>query len=309
MVIEYDGLYWHKNKSESDLSKSKHLITEGFELIRIREFGLDKPKYCRSIMLGTDSNALEEAIKQLLKLIYSDVCDVNLVRDELEILNSIELENNSLNLTMTNPEIIPEWDSVKNLNLKPEYFTSGSSVKIWWICSTCGYSYKRSIREKIRIDRCPVCYGRDGKVLKSFNDLDSKFHNIALEWDFKRNNDITIPSQINFNNNSRIFWWVCPNGHSYKARIRDRTIRGYACPYCAGKKVLLGYNDIESKLPNVKEIWDYQRNEKNPTEYTYGSSKKVYWNCAYGHVYIASIKHVVKGQKCPVCLNRKDSIS
>jgi hypothetical protein len=46
----------------------------------------------------------------------------------------------------------------------------------------------------------------------------------------------------------------------------------------------------------------------NPSEYTYGSSKEAYWKCQFGHIYIAKIKNIVNGQKCPVCLNRKKSI-
>ena len=42
VAIEYDGSYWHKNKVKRDNEKNKALNSLGYEVIRIREFGLPK---------------------------------------------------------------------------------------------------------------------------------------------------------------------------------------------------------------------------------------------------------------------------
>lgn len=40
VVIEYDGAYWHKSKTDQDLVKSLELLNAGFWLFRLREIGL-----------------------------------------------------------------------------------------------------------------------------------------------------------------------------------------------------------------------------------------------------------------------------
>src|SRR4051812_4214552 len=39
--------------------------------------------------------------------------------------------------------------------------------------------------------------------------------------------------------------WECPNAHRFVASINNR-ISGKGCPYCANKKVLVGFNDLAS---------------------------------------------------------------
>lgn len=33
-------------------------------------------------------------------------------------------------------------------------------------------------------------------------------------------------------------WWICLKGHSYEAKVANRTTLNRGCPYCANKKVL-----------------------------------------------------------------------
>ncbi len=63
------------------------------------------------------------------------------------------------NFTVTNPELLSEWDYEKN-TIKPEEITYGSVKKIWWKCSKCGYSYEAKICDRTRKDKtkgCPNC--------------------------------------------------------------------------------------------------------------------------------------------------------
>ena len=46
---------------------------------------------------------------------------------------------------------------------------------------------------------------------------------------------------------------------SYIASVGSR-IKGTGCPYCAGQKVLEGYNDLATTNPELLEEWDYQKN-------------------------------------------------
>lgn len=41
-VVEYDGAYWHKERTGRDLLKTKALIREGYRVVRVREYPLTK---------------------------------------------------------------------------------------------------------------------------------------------------------------------------------------------------------------------------------------------------------------------------
>ena len=50
--------------------------------------------------------------------------------------------------------------------------------------------------------------------------------------------------------------------------------------------------------------WNWEKNNSlgyNPNEITYGSTKKIFWKCSYGHEWIASPKNRSKGTGCPQC--------
>ena len=42
LVIEYDGIYWHGNKQNIDLKKTRELSSSGYKIIRIRQHPLEK---------------------------------------------------------------------------------------------------------------------------------------------------------------------------------------------------------------------------------------------------------------------------
>lgn len=51
--------------------------------------------------------------------------------------------------------------------------------------------------------------------------------------------------------------------------MKTNTIRG--CPTCSGLKVLEGFNDVAFHYPELAKEWDFEANEKLPTEVTYRS--------------------------------------
>ncbi len=54
---------------------------------------------------------------------------------------------------------------------------------------------------------------------------------IASEWDYKKNYPL-IPNQFSRGSDQK-FWWKCSKGHpSYKATIKNRTLRGSGCMRC-----------------------------------------------------------------------------
>ena len=76
------------------------------------------------------------------------------------------------------------------------------------------------------------------------------------------------------------------------------------CPYCTGRKVLAGFNDLASLFPKLAKEWDAELNGPlRPTEVTSGSSRRVWWRCDHGHVWRAAIYSRTGPKKCgcPVC--------
>lgn len=54
-------------------------------------------------------------------------------------------------------------------------------------------------------------------------------------------------------------WWTCENGHSWQTTVHVRS-EGSGCPYCTGRKVLPGFNDLGTLYPDVAAQWDREKN-------------------------------------------------
>ena len=128
---------------------------------------------------------------------------------------------------------------------------------------------------------------------------------MAAQWD-KRKNGCLKPSDVAVSSN-RPAWWRCELGHSYRATVSSRTQRKTGCPYCAGRKVLKGFNDLETLYPDVAAQWDPSLNGAlTPEMVTSGSNKKVWWQCSMGHVWKSVIYPRTGAQQCgcPVCAGK-----
>ncbi len=95
--------------------------------------------------------------------------------------------------------------------------------------------------------------------------------------------------------------WICKNGHEWDAQIKNRT-RGKGCPYCANKKLLVGFNDFETTYPDIAS----EANGWDPSIVITGSNKKFSWRCSKGHEWEATINsRILQKTKCPYCANKK----
>ena len=127
------------------------------------------------------------------------------------------------------PNLLKEWDYERNVGLDPNNITHGSGLTVYWICSKCGHSWVAKINNRTNGKGCPVCCNR--KIVKGYNDLATTHPNIAKEWDFSLNGNLT-PSDVSYGCNKKINW-VCPRGHKYTATINHRTSQGgTGCPIC-----------------------------------------------------------------------------
>ncbi len=206
-------------------------------------------------------------------------------------------------LAALRPDLAAQWDFGKNGQLKPENVSCGFKRKVWWQCKY-GHSYQAAVYSRASGHTgCPYCAGRN--VQKGFNDLQSRYPQIAATWDTEKNAPLQ-PDEVTTHSHRRV-WWRCSKGHSYRAPIVARTYKQNGCPYCAGRKVLPGFNDLATLRPELAAQWHPTLNENlTPEMVTYGSNQQVWWLGPCGHTWKASIKHRTSKDAtgCPVCAGR-----
>ncbi len=174
----------------------------------------------------------------------------------------------------------------------PTQVSSGTGKKLPWIC-TKGHRWKVSPNQRTTRENtgCPFC--SNNQVLPGFNDLSSAFPALAKEaygWDPQL---VSPKSSVKKD-------WMCFLGHKWRAKPADRS-RGDGCPYCGGKKVLAGFNDLKTTHPEIA----VQAHGWNPSEVGMGSNKKKDWKCALGHVWTATPNTRTNNESgCPYCSNR-----
>ena len=142
--------------------------------------------------------------------------------------------------------------------------------------------------------------------------LIDSYPDLLSEWDYEKNNHENINvSKITYGSRVKAYWKCLVCNGSYWMKVHHRT-SGHGCPYCAGQKVLKGYNDLASQCPElVYSEWDWAENNYhhiNPYDLTKNSSVMVYWKCnVYKHDYMMRIKDRTgsKPRGCPYCARQK----
>lgn len=202
-------------------------------------------------------------------------------------------------LATTHPHLLTAW-SPRN-TLSPTEVTAGSHKKAWWRCEK-GHEWESLIVSYV-IDGCgcPYCAGR--RAIPGETDLATVRPEIMEEWD-REKNALIDPGEMLPSSHEKV-WWRCALGHSWQAMVFSRTREQTAgCPYCTGRKVLPGFNDLATLKPKVAEEWYQTLNGTlRPEDVTLGSNKRVWWQCREGHVWQAVIYSRTrrKGAGCPVC--------
>ena len=202
-------------------------------------------------------------------------------------------------LQTLSPEIAKEWHPTKNGDLTPDKVRNIDQIKVWWL-GPCGHEFYTQIYQRTKHGRgCPYCSRR---ILSGFNDFQTKYPELAKEWHPTKNGSIK-PSDVGPGDN-RKFWWLGKCGHEWKAAVNNRRGQGSGCPYCSGRTVLPGFNDIQTTNPELLKEWHPTKNgDLKPTDVTRGSGKKVWWICEKGHEWKASV-HARLRNGCPYCCNR-----
>lgn len=123
---------------------------------------------------------------------------------------------------------------------------------------------------------------------------------LVVEWHPDLNGYL-YPQHVTAGSNRKV-WWRCAFGHEWEAPIKSRA-RGIGCPVCAGRLVPLPAGMVAE--------WHPDRNGTlTPDQITTGSARKVWWRCAAGHEWQASVVHrTYDGAPCPMCAGRSVPLS
>ena len=205
------------------------------------------------------------------------------------------------NLLVKFPKIAKEWHPTKNKPLTPDKFTSGSNKKVLWKCKK-GHEWDARIASRaINKTNCPEC---SGKKAGKDNNLLVNFPKIAKEW-HPTKNSLLKPNEINSGSTKKV-WWQCSKGHEWLSVVRFRTNRATGCPICSGHKAGKD-NNLYVQFPKIAKEWHPTKNKSlTPKDVTYGSGKKVWWQCSKGHNWETAIVSRLKGNSCPQCRRKKN---
>ena len=133
--------------------------------------------------------------------------------------------------------------------------------------------------------------------------LINTFPLISTEWHPSKNGNLT-PENVTAKSGKKV-WWLCKEGHEWEALISNRTKNMSGCPYCAGKRAIVGVNDLQTVNPALAEEWHPTKNGKTtPADMMSSSANKYWWMCKDGHEWQASLDSRKRGAGCPFCSGR-----
>jgi hypothetical protein len=151
------------------------------------------------------------------------------------------------------PDLLKEFDFVKNKNLDPEKLSPRTPQKVWWICKL-GHSWQASITNRTRNqykNACPYCLNRK---LCNENSLATLRPDIAQDWHPTKNNTLT-PSDVIAGGGTKA-WWTCKRGHEWQATVGTRVTNGTGCPKCSlqtSRIEIAVYSEIKALFPDA--VW------------------------------------------------------
>ena len=126
------------------------------------------------------------------------------------------------------------------------------------------------------------------------------------EWDYELNKDFDIKTILTGSNKK--VWWICLKcGYKWQARIIDRAKNNNVCLACANKVLVIGFNDLATKFPEITKEWHPTKNgDLTPQDVIATTRRKVWWQCTKGHEFLQSVNlRTTRNQGCPICNNRK----
>lgn len=147
------------------------------------------------------------------------------------------------------PEIAAMWHKVKNRSFKPNQFSVGSNIEVWFKCPEGPeHVFQKAISSMVLARRkgakgCPAC---KGDLVTKDNSLAKRFPKLGKEYSTKKN-DVPL-SQVSYGSSRRVWWHCSKCDHEWQTAISNRTQLGSSCPNCR-----------KSPLVNLAKLGRYTR--------------------------------------------------
>lgn len=267
--------------------------------------------------LAPDQDVPHRDTSKKKTLFWKGVCDHNhsfsrsirqfLVSPRCPYCNGRRVLQGFNDVATTYPEILDHWcfDKNKELGLSPYVLSAGSGKKVWMQCNE-GHSWMTAVHNYVSGYRCPYCYNR---AAPGVNDLATVYPElVARHWDFERNT--VSPSEVKPGSDVEAYW-LCSKGHSYtnKIQVRIRKPDYDVCPYCSGRKLLQGFNDLLTLYPEVAEEFDAEKNNMLPHQVIAHSRDRFHFVCPEGHHYETVLLYrTYAGSGCPTCAKSRSKL-
>ncbi len=107
------------------------------------------------------------------------------------------------------------------------------------------------------------------------------------------------PTMVTYGSKRKL-QWQCEKGHKYIADPISRTTQNHGCPYCSGRRVLEGFNDLATTHPQFA----IEADGWNPNTVSAGSHIVQNWKCNLGHLFrVSPNQRTSRTSNCPTCAN------
>jgi len=153
------------------------------------------------------------------------------------------------------PELLKEFDLIKNKGIDPERLSPRTPQKVWWKCEK-GHSWQATITNRTRKrtgnrynNSCPYCTNR---MLGNDNSLAQLRPDIAKDWHPTKNKTLT-PDDVIAGGDTKA-WWICKHNHEWQATVGVRVNNNTGCPKCAlqtSRIEISVYAEIKALFTNV----------------------------------------------------------
>ena len=230
-------------------------------------------------------------------------------------------------LRTTNPELAAQWHPTRNGELRPEDVSSKSHQTVWWLQpyddpkteQHFEFEWSSTVYSRTSGRGCPYLAGK--KVWPGYNDLATRFPELAEQWHPVKNNDLR-PEDVTIQSHQKV-WWIQAYDDprtgkhfdfEWEATVYNRA-SGAVCPFLTGNDVWIGFNDLLSTNPELALQWHPVKNGTlSAQDVTAGSKKKVWWILPYTDPHSgdhfdfeweATINDRANGEGCPYLSNNK----
>ena len=188
--------------------------------------------------------------------------------------------------------------------LSGKYTNAKKKLKFQCLKEGCEEIFEANWNNISSISKNYGCSFCSGHQVGLSNCLATKNPELAKEWHPTKNGSLT-PYDVTCGNDKEV-WWQCKDNpkHEWCVKISSRNVFKTYCPYCSGHLPSEDYNLLVIN-PILCEEWDYEKNDKNPDQFTPNSNKYVWWKCKdCGNEWESTINNR-NNHGCPECSKSK----